>query len=224
MKISAIVPMKGHSERVPGKNLRTLNGKPLFYWIIKELIHCEINVYVDTDSDDIATAVKQFFDGTKIIIRPDVLKGDSVSMNRILEHDLTQIEGEHFIQTHSTSPLLTADTIRRGIDRYFANLGEYDSLYSVSEIQARCFTHDGKPINHNPKELIQTQYLKPVLVENSGFYVFSRDSFAKHKQRIGEKPLLFPIDQYEAIDIDNENDFQIAEILCAARKGRKQWD
>jgi len=220
MKISAIVPMKGHSERVPGKNLRLLNGKPLFYWIIKELVHYEMNVYVDTDSDDIATAVKQLFSGTKIIVRPDALKGDAVSMNRILEYDLTQIEGEYFIQMHSTSPLLTAETIQRGIDAYFANLGEYDSLYSVSEIQARCFTHDGKPINHNPSELIQTQYLKPVLVENSGFYVFSRDSFAKHKQRIGEKPLLFPIDQYEAIDIDNEDDFQIAEILCTARKER----
>lgn len=220
MRISAIVPMKGHSERVPGKNLRTLNGKPLFYWIIKELVRCKINVYVDTDSDDIATAVKQFFNSTKIIVRPEALKGDAVSMNRILEYDLTQIEDEHFIQTHSTSPLLTAETIRRGIDAYFANIDEYDSLYSVSEIQARCFTHDGKPINHNPNELIQTQYLKPVLVENSGFYVFSRSSFAKHKQRIGERPLLFSIAQYEAIDIDNENDFQIAEILCSARKER----
>jgi len=220
MKISAIVPMKGNSERVPGKNLRLLNGKPLFYWIINELIHCDINVYVDTDSDDITAAVRQFFCSTKIIARPDELKGDGVSMNRILEYDLTQIEGEYFIQTHSTSPLLTAETIRCGIDTYFANLGEYDSLYSVSEIQARCFTHDGKPINHNPNELIQTQHLKPVLIENSGFYVFSRDSFTKHKRRIGEKPLLFSIDQYEAIDIDNENDFQIAEILCAARKER----
>lgn len=219
MKISAIVPMKGHSERVPGKNLRLLNGKPLFYWIIKELVLCEINVYVDTDSDQIADAVKHHFNDIEIIVRPDTLKGDAVSMNRILEYDLTQIEGEHFIQTHSTSPLLTSGTIRRGIDGYFANLGEYDSLYSVSEIQARFFTYDGKPINHDPSELIQTQYLKPVLMENSGFYVFSRDSFAKHKQRIGEKPFLFPIDQYEAIDIDNENDFQIAEIVCAGRKG-----
>jgi len=220
MKISAIVPMKGHSERVPGKNLRLLNGKPLFYWIIKELVQCDISVYVDTDSDDIATAVKQFFSSTKIIVRPDALKGNAVSMNRILEYDLMQIEGEHFVQTHSTSPLLTAETVQRGIDAYFANLGEYDSLYSVSEIQARCFTHNGIPVNHNPNELIQTQYLKPVLVENSGFYVFSRNSFAKHRQRIGENPLLFPINQYEAIDIDNEDDFQVGEILCAARKGR----
>jgi len=220
MKISAIVPMKGHSERVPGKNLRMLNGKPLFYWIIKELINCGISIYVDTDSDDISRAVNQFFSNAKIIVRPDELKGDAVSINHILAYDLTQIEGEHFIQTHSTSPLLTAETIKPGIDTYFDNLDEYDSLYSVSEIQARCFTHDGKPVNHNPNELIQTQFLKPVIVENSGFYIFSRNSFKKNKKRIGEKPLLFPIDQYEAIDIDNENDFQIAEILCAARKER----
>lgn len=218
MSLPAIVPMKGHSERVPGKNLRLMNGKPLFYWIIKELERCEIDVYVDTDSNEIANSVKKFFGNTKIIVRPDALRGDAVSMNRIIEYDLTQIKGEHFIQLHSTSPLLTSETIRRGVDTYFSSIGEYDSLYSVSEIQARCFTHDGKPINHDPNELIQTQYLKSVFIENSGLYIFSRDSFEKHKQRIGMNPLLFPIDQYEAIDIDNEIDFQVAEILCAARK------
>ena len=219
MAITAIVPMKGHSERVPGKNMRTLNGKPLFYWIIRELMNCSDDLYIDTDSLEIINAVKSFFSTVKFISRPSHLLGDAVSMNEILKFDLSQIEGEHFIQAHSTSPLLTAHTIDAGIQMYFKHLDTHDSLYSVSTIQARCFTNDGMPINHNPNELIQTQYLKPVLVENSGFYVFSRKSFANSNRRIGMQPLLFPIDQYEALDIDNENDFAAAEALCTAMKG-----
>ncbi|MDR1687124.1 MAG: acylneuraminate cytidylyltransferase family protein [Clostridiales bacterium] len=217
-KITALIPMKGHSERVPGKNLRKLNGKPLFYWIIRELLICADSVCVDTDSEEIISSVKSHFDNVSFILRPKELRGDAVSMNRILENDISQLNCEHFIQAHSTGPLLTANTISGAIKTYFSNLNEYDSLYSVSAVQARCFTSDGKPVNHNPDELIQTQYLKPVLVENSGFYIFSKKSFAKNKRRIGEKPYLYPIDQYEAIDIDNENDFAAAEALCAAWK------
>lgn len=219
-KVTAIVPMKGHSERVPGKNLRLLNGKPLFYWIIRELYECVDSVYVDTDSDEIIKAVKKYFVKVKFILRPKELRGDAVSMNKILEYDLTQIDDEHFIQTHSTSPLIESSTLIAGIRAYFDNLDKFDSLYSVSAIHARCFTSEGKPINHNMNELIQTQYLAPVLVENSGFYIFSKTSFAKKKHRIGERSNLFPIDQYEATDIDNENDFMVADILCAARKKR----
>jgi len=219
MIITAIVPMKGNSERVPGKNLRIFNGKPLFYWIIKELESCGIEIYVDTDSEEIVQAVTAHFNDVCIIMRPDNLKGDAVSMNSIIEYDLTHIQSEHFIQMHSTSPLLTAATIRAGVDKYFKILEEYDSLYSVSPIQARFFTSDGEPINHNPDELIQTQLLKPIYMENSGFYIFSRESFAKKGRRIGEQPFMFPIDQYEAIDIDDENDFQVAEILYSARRG-----
>lgn len=222
MDIVAIVPMKGNSERVPGKNLRPMNGKPLFYWIIKELTELRFPVYVDTDSENIQKAVKEHFSQVKIIRRPDYLCGDDVSMNKILEYDISKIEGEHFIQTHSTSPLLSSKTIMSAVKTYFDNLGQYDSLFSISAIQARCFRSNGEPINHNPKELIQTQFLEPVFVENSGFYIFSRDSFGKENKRIGIRPYLFPISQYEAIDIDNEEDFNAADILCSAMKGRLQ--
>ena len=220
MDIAAIIPMKGRSERVPDKNLRLFNGKPLFCWIINELRECVDNIYVDTDCDEIINAVKEYFNQIRFITRPDYLKGDAISMNRIIEYDLTQIDNRYFIQTHSTSPLLTRNTIKSAIQTFFDLLGEHDSLFSVTPIKARCFTSDGAPINHKPDELIQTQYLKPVYVENSGFYLFSRESFLRTSRRIGEKPYLFLIDQYEAIDIDDENDFAAAEVLGAARKGK----
>lgn len=219
--VAAIIPMKENSQRVPNKNLRLMCGKPLFYWIIYELTHCVhvSDIYVDTDSKEIEKAVRAYFNNIKFINRPKALWGDDVSMNKILQYDLTVINKRHFIQAHSTSPLLRAETISRGIKTYFTNLNKNDSLFTISSIQLRCFTHEGIPINHNPDELIQTQYLKPVCAENSGFYIFSQESFAVNNRRIGNKPFLFEIDTYEAIDIDNENDFIAAEALCAVMKG-----
>jgi CMP-N-acetylneuraminic acid synthetase len=223
-KLTAIVPMKAQSERVPGKNTRDFCDKPLFWHIIDTLCKtgCVAEIAVDTDGDNIAEAVTEYFPDVKIIRRPAGLVGHAVSMNRILEYDLSRLEGEHFLQTHSTNPMLTARTIGKAAAAYFEKIenGEYDSLFSVSRIQARCFLSDGSPVNHNPAELIQTQYLSPVYVENSNMYIFSKSSFSRTKRRVGEKSFMFEMDAYEAIDIDEEKDFKIAEILCSANKGQ----
>ncbi|MCL2819208.1 MAG: acylneuraminate cytidylyltransferase family protein [Oscillospiraceae bacterium] len=214
--IIALVPMKEHSERVPEKNFRLFNGKPLFYWILRELMKVDVisGIFVDTDSKRLADLISSdFSDAIEIIDRPPELCGDAVSMNAIIEHDMSIIDSEHFLQTHSTNPLLSSSSIENSIDSYFSGLPVNDSLFSVTKIQNRCYTNDGAGINHNPEELIQTQYLKPVYIENSNIYIFSKDSFAKNKRRIGEKPILFEMNQYESVDIDEEEDFKAAEAL-----------
>ena len=215
-KLTAIIPMKAHSQRVPNKNIRPFNGKPLFYWIINELQNSEhiTSIYVDTDSDALINSIHNYFDNIKIIKRPAFLRGDDMSVNKIIEYDLGRIpDAEYYIQTHTTNPLLTYRTINAASETYFSLNHCYDSLFSVSRIQARCFTHDGIGINHNPNELISTQNLCPVFVENSNIYIFSKDSFNKAKKRIGKKTYLFEMSQYEALDIDEEEDFATAEAL-----------
>jgi CMP-N-acetylneuraminic acid synthetase len=219
-KVTAVVPMKAQSERVQGKNTRDFCKKPLFWQILNTLheTDCVSEIVVDTDDDTIEDMVSRYFSDVKILRRPAELMGHAVSMNKILEYDLSQLDREHFLQTHSTNPLLTAKTIDMAVFAYFEQLGECDSLFSVSRIQARCFLRDRTPVNHNPNELIQTQFLNPVLVENSNIYIFSKFSFAKTGRRIGKVPYMFEMNEYEAIDIDEEKDFKIAEIICAARK------
>lgn len=222
-KITAIIPMKEQSERVKGKNLRDFCGKPLSWQILHTISNSKyINeIVVDTDGNSVAEEVTRYFPCVRIIRRPAELVGHAVSMNRILAYDLSQLRGEHFLQTHSTNPLLTEQTIDAAIGEYFKYLSseEKDSLFSVSRIQARCYLQDGIPVNHNPQELIQTQFLSPVFIENSNLYIFSRSSFEKSGRRIGSKPYMFEMNEYEAVDIDEEDDFKIAEILCAAKKG-----
>ena len=218
--IIALVPMKGHSERVPNKNLRPFCGKPLCHWIISSLekSHYVKNIVVNTDSQEIAENIRKNFDRVKIIDRPDEIRGDFVSMNTIIAYDLSQLPGEHFLQTHSTNPLLNTETIDRAIDLYFRNLGMHDSLFTVTRHNARFYWGDGSPINHDPQELIRTQDLPPILEENSSLYIFSRESFKQNDgRRIGLKPYLFEISKFEAIDIDEEDDFLLAELLCQAK-------
>ena len=93
------------------------------------------------------------------------------------------------------------------------SLSKFDSLLSVTEKQKRYFTLDGKPINHNPQKLIRTQNGKSLYEENSCIYIFSREVFEKNINRIGNNPMLYPLNPIESIDIDEPLDFEIAEFL-----------
>jgi len=80
------------------------------------------------------------------------------------------------------------------------------------------YFEDGRAINHNPLELIQTQDLPPVYEENSCMYLFTRANLARKHHRIGDKPLMFEIDADEAWDIDEELDFEITDFLMKRRE------
>ena len=128
------------------------------------------------------------------------------------------VDAEFYLQTHSTNPLLKADTISRGIRNFFADYPKYDSLFSVTRLQTRLYFQDGRAINHDPAILIQTQNLPPVYEENSCLYLFTRENLIKRHHRIGGKPFMFEIDKAEAWDIDEELDFEITDFLMKRRE------
>lgn len=220
MKIAALVPMRHHSQRVPGKNYRPLAGKPLYQHILETLKSVpEIDtVIVDTDSEPVMDGVRRLFPDVKLVARPEHLRADDVPMNDILLYDTAQVQADFYLQTHSTNPLLKAETISRGIQSLISNSPKYDSLFSVTRLQTRLYWQDGRAINHNPLELLQTQDLPPVYEENSCIYVFTRENLERKKHRIGDSPLMFEIDADEAWDIDEELDFEIADFLMRKRK------
>ncbi|MCV3470532.1 cytidylyltransferase domain-containing protein [Campylobacter sp. CNRCH_2015_0814] len=221
MKINALLPMKGNSERVKNKNMREFDGFPLYHAIVKSLLKSNYidKILINTDSDIIAfDAKKNFRDKVVIIKRPKEIQGDFVSMNNIIAYDLTQCNGEYFLQTHSTNPLLKTSTIDIAIKKFFDGLDLYDSLFSVTKVQTRFYDKNAKAINHNPNELLRTQDLEPMYEENSNFYIFSKESFSlAGKKRIGLKPQIFPMNKLEAVDIDNPEDFTLAELLYKNR-------
>ena len=215
MNIVALVPMRHHSQRVPGKNYRPLAGKPLFHHIIETLLAVpQINqIVVDTDSNEVMAGLKQHFPSVNIINRPESLRADDVPMNEILIHDTGLFPADFYLQTHSTNPLLKPETISSAIQLLITNYPARDSLFSVTRLQTRLYDKDGNAINHNPKELIQTQDLPPVYEENSCIYIFTRENLVAKRHRISDKPLLFAIDADEAWDIEEELDFAICDFL-----------
>lgn len=220
MKLVALVPMRHNSQRVPGKNYRIIAGKPLYQHIIETLLAVpEINeVVVDTDSDPVMNGLRENFPQVKVINRPEHLRADDIPMNEILIHDTEQYPADFYLQTHSTNPLLKSETISKAIQKFNENYPKLDSLFSVTRWQTRLYDQHGEAINHNPKELIQTQDLPPVYEENSCMYIFNRENLIAKRHRISDHPLMFEVDADEAWDIDEELDFEICDFLVNRKK------
>jgi CMP-N-acetylneuraminic acid synthetase len=214
-KVVALVPMRHHSQRVPGKNIRPLAGKPLFEFIIQTLLVCPQldRIVVDTDSSVIAEALSTRYPSVKVLERPLHLRADTTSMNEILVYDTSQVEADFYLQTHSTNPLLSSATIQLAINTFLENYPAYDSLFSVTRLQTRLWDQLSRPINHNPAILLQTQDLPPIYEENSNLYIFTRQTLVSKRNRLGDRPLMFEINSAEALDIDTEVDFKFAEVM-----------
>jgi CMP-N-acetylneuraminic acid synthetase len=218
--VVALIPMRHHSERVPGKNYRDLAGKPLYAYILETLMACPdvSRIVVDTDSPIISDGIRKTFPVVQLIDRPETLRADAVSMNAILRHDLDLVDGEFFLQTHSTNPLLQSETIEEAIRTFFAGYPGYDSLFSVTPVHFRLWGRDGQPLNHDPNDLLRTQDLPPAFQENSCIYLFGRQGFSERTNRLGVRPQMFEIPLPEALDIDDELSLKIAEWIIKDRQ------
>jgi CMP-N-acetylneuraminic acid synthetase len=218
--ITALMPMKGHSERVPGKNVKPFCGRPLFHWVLDSLLASSYvtKVVINTDSGEIARDAQAHFD-VHIVERPDELLGDMVGISPLIQYDISRVPGDYFLQTHSCNPLLTRATIDAAIELFFATEGA-DSLFTVTPWQKRFYWQDGRPVNHDPANMLRTQDLPPILEENSNLYLFTRTSFTENYHRIGKRPVMFPMGPMEAIDIDTPAEFLLAEAVAPSFDAR----
>jgi CMP-N-acetylneuraminic acid synthetase len=220
MKISAIVPMRHDSERVPGKNYRLLGDRPLYRHIVETLLSVpEIDeVVIDTDSPTIMEDAAASLPAVRLLERPAHLRDGEIAMNDVLLNTVQALDADLFLQTHSTNPFLEAGTISRGLQE-LTTTPTADSLFSVTRLQARLWTKDIKPLNHDPEVLLRTQDLDPVYLENSCMYVFDRDTLVTRGNRIGAHPLVLEITGHEALDIDVEEDFRQASLVWSSVHG-----
>jgi len=223
MNVTALVPFKLNSERVPNKNFRFLNGRPLYWWVLESLIKsdCINKIVIDTDARELIETLG-VPNSLEVIIkdRKNELCGDNVSMNLIIRDDINDFEDSTFLMTHTTNPFVEPSTFARAIGQYKLGVrrGEIDSIFSVNKLQARLYKEDLTPINHDPQNLIRTQDLKPIYEENSCFYIFSKESFNIYEARIGARPGISITSGIESIDIDTEDDWALAELVARGFK------
>ena len=213
--ITGLVPMRHSSERVKGKNYRLFAGIPLYHHIVRALLNSRTigQVVIDTDSHFIQEDASRNFPSVVLLERPHYLRGGAVPMNDVLLHTVQLLEEDFFLQTHSTNPLLSSQTIDRAVETFWEAQPDKDSLFSVTRLQTRLWKEQSQPLNHDPAVLMRTQDLPPVFEENSNMYIFSAESLRRRGSRIGANPLMFEMEARESVDIDEELDFQIAEFL-----------
>lgn len=215
-KLVALMPMRHSSERVKGKNYRPFgDGQPLFQHMLDVLVTTGgiDKVVIDTDSPIVMEICARDYPQVQLIDRPAHLRDGATPMNAILLHDISQVESDFYLQTHSTNPLLSGDTLQRAVDTFFANYPVHDTLFSVTRLQTRLWDPLVRAVNHNPAILLRTQDLPPIYEENSCIYIFAKDTLLERHNRIGLRPYMFEIDPFEAVDIDEEINFRVAEAI-----------
>ena len=203
------MPIKLKNERCPGKNTRLLGTKPLLQYeldSLKETNLCDsINVYCS--SEDV---VPYLPDGINFIKRPKFLDLPTSNFTQIFDNFIAVKDANIYVYAHATAPFITVNTMRECIES--VKSGVYDSAFCAVKLQDYLW-RDGEPLNFDATNLPRTQDLKPIFQETSGVYVFTKEVYEKYRRRIGKKPYIKEVSFKESIDIDNPEDFEIAEAL-----------
>lgn len=212
MKTACFIPIKANSERVPGKNLRVINGKKLYEYICEHVKEADVFdvVYIDTNSDEIADYARNI--GFEVIKRKPELALNTANGNDLLNHQYELFpDYDYYFQLFATAPYLQPDTIRNCVERLISS-EEYDSCFTATENHGFYWLNQ-TPINYRPGILPRSQDMLPVIEETTGLYGISKDSLIKYKCRIGRKPYICGISKFEAVDINTEEDLKVAEYI-----------
>lgn len=216
MKTVAFVPIRLNSQRVEGKNLRLLGGLPLMTYLLDSLVKAdnidEVYVYCSNPS------IEEFLpEGVKFLRRDECLDSNTTLGREIYDAFTQEIEADIYVLAHATSPFIRPATIADAVAK--VQSGEYDSAFSAEKIQT--FTWwQGKPLNYSFDNVPRTQDLEPVYVETSAFFIFRNELWREYHRRIGFKPYTAVTDRIESMDIDNPDDFLLAEAIVAAGLNR----
>lgn len=210
MKIVAIVPMKLNNRRLPQKNTkRFTNGKTLCSYILSTLLEIDKidEVYVYCSNPEI----KEFIPNkVKFLQRSESLDKDTTSMTEVLTCFTKEVPADIYVMTHTTAPFISKESIQKGLESVVS--GKYDSSFAAKKLQDFLWM-EGKPFNYTLDNIPRTQDLQPIYEETSGFYIYTHDVMTELHRRIGENPFIVEIGEIESIDIDEAEDFIIADAV-----------
>jgi CMP-N-acetylneuraminic acid synthetase len=212
MKRVAFVPIRLNSQRVVGKNLRELGGRPLLTHILDALAAAENidEVYVYCSSP----AIREYLpEGVKFLQRDTRLDSNETLGAEIYDAFTSEVDADIYILAHTTSPFIRTATIEEALRK--VECEGYDSAFSAKKEQSFAW-YEGQPLNYSLSHIPRTQDLEAVYVETSAFFIFRRDVWREQHRRIGDKPYIAVTDRIESIDIDNPDDFLLAEAIAKA--------
>jgi N-acylneuraminate cytidylyltransferase len=230
-RVVAVVPARGGSKGVPGKNLRRVAGRSLVQRAVDACVAAAAidATYVSTDDAGIAEAARVA--GAKVIERPADLSGDTASSESALLHALDQLaadgaEPEIVVFVQCTSPFIAPADLDRAVgmvaggqaDSVFAAVATYEFLWwSGPDGQASGINHDAA---YRPRR----QDREPHFRETGAFYVMSVAGFRTARHRFFGRTAVVEVPELTAVEIDNEHDLTLASALAAAIDPRVRVD
>lgn len=210
MKIVAVVPMKLNNQRLPQKNTKPFtNGKPLCHYILSTLLTVEgiDDVYVYCSNPDIQNYIPE---GVKYLRRSESLDQNTTSMTEVLTCFTKETKADIYVMTHTTAPFISKKSIEKGLNAVIS--GKYDSAFAAKKLQDFLWK-DGVPFNYELDNIPRTQDLPALYEETSGFYIYRYEVMEKLHRRIGDNPFVVEVGEVEGIDIDEAEDFVIADAV-----------
>ncbi|MBL7918686.1 MAG: acylneuraminate cytidylyltransferase family protein [Bacteroidia bacterium] len=219
MKYIAIIPARGGSKRLPGKNIKLFCGKPLIYYsIIAAAKSIGIsNVFVSTDDEKIATVAKEY--GANIIMRPVELASDTSTTTSALQHVLSKMQPGDYpnavITLQPTNPLRKISLIESAIRIFEQQKENVDSVITVSENKCKLGKIENglfEPVSYSLEQ--RSQDISKLYFENGLIYITKSEVIQKKESVFGEK--IYPFiteDLFGDVDIDTLQDFELGELI-----------
>jgi len=224
MRINVFLPCRSGSQRVKNKNIRKFHKYKfgLIELKINQLLKVkEIDqIILSTDDKKIITFLKKLNKKKiKIDIRPKKLASSKTKTDDLIRYASKIFnKDDHILWTHVTSPFFDEKNYRDSIKKYKKNINKYDTLVGSNVIQDYIFNQN-KPTNYNFKKTYwpNTQTLKKLYKINNTVFLTSAKNYIKKKNRIGSKLFFYNVDKINSIDIDNLDDFKLAEKIISTK-------
>lgn len=214
MKIVSFIPIKLNNQRLPGKNTMLLEGRPMCDYLFETISEIEVidEKYVYCSDEAIQPYIMPYEKkGLRLLKRDKYLDGFQVKGLEIIDKFIKDVDADIYVLTHVTQPFTKASSIAKALEKVIS--GEYDSAFSAVALQDYMWMN-GKPFNYDMKNIVRTQDLEPIYMETGAFFIFKKEVFTELGQRIGNKPYIYEIDQFEAVDIDEAEDFEFAKVVA----------
>ena len=218
MKVVSFIPIKLNNQRLPGKNLMDLNGKPMCDYIfqtVKQVRNIDEKYFYCSDEK-----IQDYMPEELILKKRDkYLDGFQVKGLEIIDYFVRDVDADIYVLTHVTQPFTKTESLEKAIEKVAS--GEYDSAFSAVEIKDYCW-YQGKPLNYNMKDIVTTQNLEPIYMETGAFFIFTKEMYKRLHQRIGERPYMHIVDSFEAVDVDTKEDFELAQAVAMFKASRQK--
>ncbi|MEZ4704626.1 MAG: N-acylneuraminate cytidylyltransferase [Bdellovibrionota bacterium] len=218
-KSVALIPMRGGSKSIPKKNIKSIAGKPLFWWATSAALDSAVfdHIYVSTDSPEIETCVHHFFGESVTTIRRDAsLATDEASTESVMLDFASKIAFETITLIQVTSPLVQASDFRKAHQTFKAN--HLDSLLTATEFKRFLWSRDAVPINYDPKKRPRRQDFTPYMLENGAFYITKKEILETYKSRLAGQIGIHKMREESSVEIDEPQDWEMLENLLLKQK------